>query len=677
MSKQPDSLLETFNIKNVKLRNRIVSTPHEPAYAEDGMPKEQYQAYHEAKAKGGIGMTMFGGAASVAKDSPSVFGQLDVSSDEIIPWFQQFAARIHQHDCPLICQLSHMGRRTVWDQADWLPVVAPSRVREQAHRAYPKVLDEQDIKRIRASYAAAAVRCKEGGLDGCELLHHGHLPDQFLSPLTNFRDDEYGGSIENRMRFTIEVLEAMREAVGADFVIGIRQGLNEASEGGLSLSEGVEAAAMVTETGLVDYFNANFGRIDTDHTLAYFLPGMRFPLAPWVQALSEVRQHIKVPVIHACKVADLSSARFAVDSGAVDMVGMVRAHIADPAIVNKLKAGREDDIRPCVGATYCLDRIYGGGGALCIHNAATGRESTMPQDIEPTTGPKKKVVVVGGGVAGLEAARVSAERGHEVVLFEATGKLGGQILLAARATWRKDLIGIVDWRAREMERLGVAIRWDTLATAEMVLAEQPDVVVVATGGFPDSDFVPGGEYCKSTWDVLSGEPIAGDVLIYDDNGQHQAPSCADALSRQDNVTLELITTDRTPAFEMGTANFPIYLEHFYKNGVTMTPNYRLKSVTKRGNRLNATFTNEFGGPEIEREVDHVVVERGTLPLDDVFQELRGHACNDGVIDLERLTANEPQLQEGEGFQLFVIGDAVASRNIHAAVFDALRLCKDI
>ncbi len=677
MTPEKDILLQPFQLKHLTLKNRILSTPHEPAYSEDGMPKERYQLYHEAKAKGGLAMTMFGGSASIAADSPSVFGQLNLATDAIIPYFREFSTRINKYDCGLICQLSHMGRRTVWDDGDWLSVIAPSRVREPAHRAFPKEMDMADITRVRQAYADAAKRCKEGGLDGCEVLQHGHLPEQFLSPLTNFRTDAYGGSLQNRLRFTLEILTAMREAVGPDFIIGIRQGLNENDPDGIGLEEGVEAARIVSETGLIDYMTVNFGKIDTDHALSYHIPNMRFPLAPWVSQIAQVRDQIKVPVFHACKIADLSSARYAIESGALDMVGMVRAHIADPDIVNKLKAGQEERIRPCVGAGYCLDRIYGGGGTLCVHNAATGREATMPHRIKPTTGQRKKVVIVGGGPAGMEAARVSAERGHDVVLFEATGALGGQINLAARAGWRKDMIGIVDWLSAEVDRLGVDIRWNVFADADTVIAQSPDVVFIATGGLPDTDYVPGGASAISTWDVLAGQGINGTVLVYDDNGQFQGPSCADYLSRKAGVDVELVTPDRMVALDMGTLNFPIFMEHFYQNDVALTPDHRLKSVEKDGNRLRVSFSNEFGGPEIERIVDHLVVEHGTLPMHDVFDDLREGSANAGVINYDRLQANQPQPDTGEDYQLYAIGDAVSCRNIHAAIYDALRLCKDL
>ncbi|MEQ8664123.1 MAG: NADH:flavin oxidoreductase [Rhodospirillales bacterium] len=676
MSPKSDPVLQPFAIRSLKLRNRIVSTPHAPAYGVDGMPGERYQLYYEEKAKGGIGLAMFGGSSNVAPDSPSVFGQLYVGDDRIVPYFRQFSERMHKLDCGLVCQITHMGRRTTWNDADWLPVIAPSRIREPAHRGFPKVMDRHDIKRVRKAYADAALRCREGGLDGAEVLVHGHLPDQFLSPLTNKRTDEYGGSLENRLRFTLEMYDDIRAAVGPDFVLGARVGIDEGVAGGVDFDEGCEAARILADSGLIDYMTVNFGQIHTDAALADHIPGMQAPLAPWVPMLAKARPHISVPIAHACRIADLSSARYAVEEGLVDMVGMTRAHIADPHIVNKLKRGEEHRIRPCVGANHCLDRLYQGGEALCLHNVSTGREATMPHVIQPSTGPRKKIVVVGAGPAGLEAARVSAERGHDVVLFEATGDLGGQIVLAAKAGWRKDLIGIVDWYRGELDHLGIDVRWNTFADRETVLAEEPDIVVVATGGLPDDDVAPGQEHCLNVWDVLSGSAdVSGDVLVYDDNGQHQGLSCADFLSTRDGCAVELVTPDRVAAAELGNMNFAVYMRHFYKNGVTMTPDHRLARIEKDGNKLRAFFTNEFGGPPIERTADHIVIEHGTVPLDDLYADLIDGSANQGVTDYDALIAGEPQ-PEGIGHLLFRVGDAVASRTIHAAIYDALRLCKD-
>ncbi len=363
------------------------------------------------------------------------------------------------------------------------------------------------------------------------------------------------------------------------------------------------------------------------------------------------------------------------------MVGMTRAHIADPHIVAKLKRGEEHRIRPCVGMGYCIDRIYQGKDALCIHNPATGREATMPHVVQPSDGPRRKVVVVGGGVGGMEAARVAALRGHEVILLEATDRLGGQINLAAKAPGREEIAGIAGWLAAEVELAGVEVRFNSYAEAEDVAALEPDVVIVATGGVPDTSFLEAGEdLVTSVWDVLGGyvEP-AGSVLLYDDHGWHQGPSTAVALAGK-GVALEVVTPDRMLAFEVGATNFPNYLRELYRRGVKLTPDLELRSVRREGNRLVASFWNEYAEEEVERVVDQVVVEHGTQPADELYHALKDGSRNGGAVDVEGLVTGAPQelVSNPDGrYLLYRVGDAVSSRNIHAAIYDSLRLCKGL
>jgi NADPH-dependent 2,4-dienoyl-CoA reductase/sulfur reductase-like enzyme len=361
------------------------------------------------------------------------------------------------------------------------------------------------------------------------------------------------------------------------------------------------------------------------------------------------------------------------------MIGMTRAHMADPHIVRKLEAGEEDRIRPCVGATYCLNRIYLGGDALCIHNPATGREETIPQLVEPAEGPPKRVVIVGGGVAGLEAARVCAERGHDVVLFEASTEPGGQVVLAARATERRrDLIGIVDWLSSECRGAGVDLRLGTLATAADVLALHPDVVVVATGGLPRiPDLVAGADLVVTTWDIVSGgiRPAA-EVLVFDDHGTEDALSCVERMAASGS-SVELVTPDRHVGYEVPGTMYPPYLAALYRHGVTMTPDHRLLAVRRAGGRLEAELWNDYSKTSMTRTVDQVVVENGTEPITDVYLDLVERSVNLGRVDLDEYIAIEPQslLANPDGrFRLFRVGDAVSSRNIHAAIYEARRTC---
>ncbi len=674
-----DPLLQPFQLKHLRLKNRIMSTSHEPAYADEALPKLRYQLYHEEKAKGGLALTMFGGSTNVAPDSPAAFGQLYAGNDDIIPYFQQMADRVHRHGAAVMCQITHMGRRTSWDVENWLPVVAPSLVREPMHRAFPKAMEESDIRRIVDAYAAAARRTMDGGLDGVEVIAYGHLMDQFWTPLVNKRTDRYGGSLENRMRFSLEVLAAIRAAVGDDYIVGIRMSGSEDEAGGLDQGALTEIARRLVATGMIDFVNVTRGWIATDRSLSHVIPNYGTPLAPHLPLAAALKAAVDIPVFHAARITDLETARHAISQGLVDMVGMTRAHMADPYIVKKLETGRADEIRTCVGASYCLNRLYLGHEALCIQNPATGREETIPHVIPPTSGPAKKVVVVGGGPAGMEAARVCAERGHAVVLFEAAHELGGQVNLAARAIERRrDLIGIVDWLAATLHRLGVDIRLNVFAQAATVTAEEPDIVIVATGGVPNTGFLEAGEHLvDSTWDVIAGTlRPRGRVMVYDDHGGDQALSTAERLGR-DGVAVELISPDRIAGHDVTGTLYPAYLKAFYEHGVRFTPDLRLIRVDKSGGELIGTFYNEYTDDTVHRAADHIVVEHGTVPLDELYWDLVGDSSNGGEVDLDALIAGEPQRiatnPAGE-YQLFRVGDAVASRNIHAAMYDSLRLC---
>ncbi len=676
-----DPLLQPYRLKHLTLRNRLMSTAHEPAYSEDGLPKDRYRLYHVEKAKGGIALTMTAGSAIVSTDSPPAFGNLHAYRDEIVPWLNRLTEECHEHGAAVMIQLTHLGRRTGWNKADWLPVLAPSAVREPAHRAFPKTAEDWDLDRIVADYAAAAERMQAAGLDGIELECYGHLLDQFWSPATNTRDDEYGGSLDNRLRFTLRVLDAIRASVGPDFIMGLRLVADEDWDKGLSREEGIEICRRLVATGQIDFLNIIRGHIETDAALARVIPVQGMRSAPHLDFAGDVRAQTKFPVFHASRIADVATARHAVAEGKLDMVGMTRAHIADPHIGAKIAAGREHEIRPCVGATYCLDRIYEGGEALCIHNPATGREATMPQVIRASAGPRRRVTVIGAGPAGLEAARVSAERGHAVTLLEAADGAGGQIRLAARTKRRGELIGIVDWRVERCGAAGVEMRFNTLADAADVLATGPDIVVVATGGLPNSAILEeGNDLVVSSWDILSGDAKPGtDALVFDDNGAHPAMQAAELLAEA-GARVEIVTPERFFAPEIGGLNHVAYAETFQRHGVRITIARRLTGVRREGNRLIATIGSDYGEDIREtRAADQIVIEHGTLPLDDLYFELREGSANRGEVDYRALVAGRPQevVRNPDGnYRLYRIGDAVSSRNIHAAIYDALRLAKD-
>ncbi|MBT4018324.1 MAG: NAD(P)-binding protein, partial [Alphaproteobacteria bacterium] len=616
----------------------------------------------------------------IAEDSPAAFGNLHAYKDEIVPWLKNLADECREHGAATMIQLTHLGRRTNWNHSDWLPVLAPSPVREPAHRSFPKQAEDWDIDRIVKAYSAAAERMQAAGLDGIEIEAYGHFLDAFWSPATNKRDDEYGGSLDNRLRFTHRVLDAIRSAVGTAFIVGVRMAADEDWEKGLSRDEGVEIAQRLVASGQIDFLNIIRGHIETDAALSKVIPITGMPSAPHLDFAGEVRKETRFPVFHAAKISDVATARHAIAEGKLDMVGMTRAHLADPHIALKVMEGREHEIRPCVGATYCLDRIYEGHEALCIHNAATGREATMPHVIEKSDGPKKRIVVVGAGPAGLEAARVSTERGHEVVVLEAFPKAGGQLLLATRSKRRADLIGIIDWRLQKLNELGVEIRYDVLAEVEDVVAERPDVVIVATGGYADNSILEiDQDLVVSSWDILAGRTKPGAVvLLYDDNGAHPGLQAAEMIA-ESGSTLELVSPERFFAPEIGGLNHVPYARCFQDHGVRITINTRLIAARRDGNKLIAVLGSDYTDVTEERYIDQIVVEHATLPMDDLYFELKEHSVNRGEIDYSALIAGRPQAINSNpngAFKLFRVGDAVASRNVHAAIYDSLRLCKD-
>lgn len=687
-----DPLLQPFDLGGLRLRNRVVSTSHEPAYTDGGMPKDRYRLYHREKARGGVGMTMIGGSSLVSRDSPSAFGNIDMSTDEVIPWLRAIADDCHAEGTAVTIQLTHLGPRSSNFTGDWLPLVGPSRTREPAHRSFTRAMEDHDFARITDDFATAAARAVAAGLDGVELEHYGHLLDSFLLPWTNQRDDHYGGSLRNRLRFPLQVIDAVRAAVPRDFVVGARLSVDLENPGGVDERTAIDVLTLFAQHG-VGFVSLVTGLPYDDTHLARSIPGMGTPSAPHLELCRRIRAAVTIPVLHATRIADIPTARYAVADGCLDLVGMTRAQLADPYLVAKFSEGREDDIRPCVGANLCLDGIYSSGSATCIHNPATGREQLLPQIEPPRAGPARHVVVVGAGPAGLEAARVCAVRGHRVTVLEAGSTYGGQVRLAARSARRRDLIGIVDWWHQQAEKNGAQFRFDSLADARMVRALEPDVVIIATGGVPDTDYGLDDAPLDDTWDVMSGElRDRGSVIVYDDHGSYPALDAVEMLALN-GQSVTYVTPERTIGIDVGAMNSPAYLAVFSRCGVEVRLGERLVDAEENEDgSITISLRNVYSGLITGASADAVVIEHGTAPVDELYEELKPRSRNRGAYDIdafaegrslqtsaaERRGADDQHPTEQApahtaDFELYRIGDAVSSRNIHAGILDALRL----
>ena len=690
MSATRDPLLESYQLKHLTLRNRLMSSAHAPGYIEDRMPKQRYRLYHQEKAKGGLGLTMFGGSSTVSVDSPAAFAQIDLSQDAVTPWLKQLAQGVHDEGAAIMCQLTHLGRRTRFDVEHWLPPVAPMALAERPHGSVPAQLLDGDIKRILHDYGRAVYRCAEAGLDGIELMAYGHLIDQFWTPEFNQRDDNFAGDLNGRLEFTYRLFETIRQSVGSDFIVGIRMTgddflrNSDAENGG---KQGLdEAACLAVATALqatnqLDFFNFVGGHLTSDMGLADCIPPMGNPSSPYLNLSGRLKQQLDLPVFHATRVTDVATARHAIASGLVDVIGMTRGHMADPHIVNKIIAGQEHRIRPCVGAGYCLDRLHEMGEALCMHNVATGREAQLPHIITTSSAPNKQVVVAGAGVAGLEAARVAASRGHQVIVLEATNKVGGQVNVASRAKRRQEILSVSEWLYGECVALGVEFKFDTWADADTVHTYQPHMVIVATGGFPlELPIKSGSDLVTGTWDIFTGQTKpAQEVLLYDETGSHAGISCAEFMLQNGAQNLEIVAPHRHIGRNVGDVNFPHYLRGLYTLNARITPDWELVKVVKKTTQLEATLWNEYSNLYQTRTVDQVVVENGTQVNDELFHQLAPMSRNLGRVDFVGLRENQPKLLDlnaSGSYYIYRIGDAWAGRNVHAALYDALRLLKD-
>ena len=505
-------------VNGVTIRNRIFSTGHMTTLATDYRPNEHLAAYHAARARGGAGLVIVE-VATVHPSAVYTSHTIKGESDDCIPGYRRIAEGVHRHGCKVFGQLFHPGRENFESIDGSAPVAyAPSAVANERFHVVPRPMSRALIAEVVAGYGDAALRLREAGLDGVEIVaSHGYLPAQFLNPKVNLRDDDYGGSLENRLRFLRQAIDDVRAKLGPDFVVGLRISGDERSHDGPDIETVTEAMLMLDRGGGLDYFNVIAGSSSSLAGSIHIVPPMWIENGYVAPYAASVKAQVRVPVFVAGRINQPQLAERIVASGQADMVGMTRAQICDPELANKAREGRLDDIRACIACNQaCIGHMHMGVGISCIQFPESGRELAYGRRRPPAR--RKRVLVAGGGPAGMKAAAVCGERGHETVLAEAGARLGGQALLAQALPGRAEFGGIVTNLAREMERAGVAVELNTEVTPALVEERAPDAVIVATGALPAPVEIEGGDeaHVVDAWAVIRGEAnVGGRVVVAD------------------------------------------------------------------------------------------------------------------------------------------------------------------
>jgi 2,4-dienoyl-CoA reductase-like NADH-dependent reductase (Old Yellow Enzyme family) len=639
-------LFSPLTLRGVTLRNRILSTGHDTTLPTDGTVNAALVEYHRARAKGGAGLivTQVAGVHETARYTSHL---LMATSDDCIAGYRTLAEAVHAEGCAIFSQLFHPGRE-IMESADGLLAVAyaPSAVPNERFHVMPRALPVALIDEIVAGYASAARRMHQAGLDGVEVVaSHGYLPAQFLNPRLNLRDDAYGGSDANRQRFLLEVCQAIRAATDEGFVIGLRISGGERDDAGLTMEEAITATKALEPH--LDYVNVTTGTSASVGGAVHIAPPMAFAAGYVAPDAGVFKRALNLPIFVAGRINQPQIAEAILTAGQADMCGMTRAMIADPEMPNKAARGAVDDIRACIGCNQaCIGHFHRGLPVSCIQHPQTGRELTYGSLI-PALVPKR-VMVVGGGPAGMKAAATAAQRGHHVTLYEAGQHLGGQTLKAQLLPGRAEFGGIVTNLTREMELAQVQIRRGIRVTVDLVEAERPDVVILATGALPYVPDLPtdGQVQIVTAWQVLEGKATLGArVLVADWRCDWIGPGIAERLTRAgSHVTLAVNGTHPGESL-------PLYVRDtmaatLQDLGVAIQPYARLYGTA--GDTVYLQHTASGAAMEITG-VDTVVLALGHQSVDDLSASLLAR-----------------------GVDVRMIGDCLSPRTAEEAVFDGLK-----
>ncbi|WP_069805043.1 mycofactocin system FadH/OYE family oxidoreductase 2 [Thermogemmatispora onikobensis] len=653
MAGQFQYLFTPLRVGTVVIPNRIVFAAHLTNLAEENQPGPRLTAYYVERARGGCGLIIT--EEQSVHPSDWAYQKLIHGFDpQVVPAYRRLTRAVHDYGTRIFAQLNHNGMQasSIYSRR---PVLGPSPLVDPIHREMCKEIEAEEIAEIVRGYALVARHVREGGFDGAELqASHSSLIRQFLSPYYNRRQDGYGGSLENRLRFVLEVIEAIRAEVGRDFPLGIRLCGDELIPSGLTFSDVREIALRLEATGQLDFINTSIGEF---HNLYMVEGSMHTPPGYQLFVSAGLREVVQLPVFCTGRIKDPVQAERILREGLADMVDVVRGQICDPAFARKAREGHSESIRLCISCNqYCIGRMGLNLSLGCIQTPATGNElrfRPLPPRSSPRSGVRRpRVLVVGGGPAGMQAAKVIAQRGGQVRLYERQPETGGQINLIVRVPGRVEFGDAARNLQRELAEVGVEVITATEVDADFVLREQADAVIIATGSRPGPVPVPGGDlpHVANPWQVLLGEKTAAAgqrVLVYDQVGFHQATSVAELLAER-GCQVEVVT----PQFYVGgdlsvTLDIELWYRRMLAHGALFTPHHYLASLHPGG----ATIVNNYTGQA--RTIDElalVVVVAPQVADEALYQDLKGRVAH-----------------------LYRVGDCLAPRRVEHAILDGERV----
>ena len=642
-------LFSPLRLGPVTVRNRLVFSAHLTNYAEAGLPTEQHAAYYAARAAGGAGLIITEEHSTHPTDWPYE-KLIHGFHREVIPGYKRITEAVHRHDVPVFAQINHNGGQAS-SMYSRLPVWAPSPVADPLFREVPKAVNVREIAEIVSGYGLVAGHCAEGGFDGIELqCSHSSIVRGFLSGATNVRTDHYGGSLENRARLLLEIVDVVREAIGPTRALGVRLCGDELIEGGTTIDEAVEVARLVEATGKVDYINTSIGVATA--TLFMIEASMHIPPGYALFIPNAIRKAVRLPVVGVGRFKDPFQAERALAEGQCDLVGAVRAQIADPDFVRKAQSGEHDDTRLCLSCNQeCVGRMGLNRWLGCIENPSTGREAlTVKRVAEPKR--RKRVLVVGAGPAGLQSAISAAKHGHDVTVYDREPQAGGMVRWAATIPNRAEFGDLVRNQLNELGRAGGRVVLGQSVDATFVRSQNPDVVVLATGAAVQRPYWAPSDDPRigDVLDVIRSEfrpPSGARVVIVDELGFHQSTSVAELLADR-GCAVELLTPGMVVGQDLGiTLDMEGFCIRAASKGITLTPD----SVVMGWDGSALSVLHHVSGHMLSLAADCIVLAVPGRADDELYLELVGDAA----------------------FEVHRVGDCLAPRRAHAAVIDGERV----